>query len=39
VIEGTEEEVLKQIEEMNKAEGTDIKAKIVKKIKKEVEEN
>ncbi|MDH3697818.1 MAG: sodium-translocating pyrophosphatase [Flavobacteriaceae bacterium] len=39
VIEGTQEEVLKQIEEMNKAEGTDIKAKIVKKIKKEVEEN
>ena len=39
VIEGTEEAVLKQIEEMNKAEDTDIKAKIVKKIKKEVEEN
>jgi len=38
VIEGTEEEVLKQIEEMNKAEGTDIKAKIVKKVVKEVEE-
>jgi len=38
VIEGTEDEVLKQIEEMNKAEGTDIKAKIVKKVEKVVEE-